>query len=146
MHILKRWKQDIKKIYMQPCLWKSAQSCLIVCHPLDCTVHVIFQVRKLEWVAVPFSRRFSQSRNWSEVSCIAGGFFSSWATREAQVYHTIIHSSQGKNQVSINEWIHIKDVYSKYTYTHTEWDVFHPWERRKSCHFWQHGWALRALC
>ena len=140
---------------MLPCLWKSAQSCLIVCHPLDCTVHGIFQVRKLEWVSIPFSRRFSQPRNWSEVLCIAGGFFSCWATREAQVYHTIIHSSQGKESSICQRMnthkrcifkIHIKDVYSKYTYTHTEWNVFHPWERRKSCHFWQHGWAFRALC
>ena len=39
--------------------------------------------RILEWVAYPFSRGSSQSRNWTGVSCIAGGFFSSWATREA---------------------------------------------------------------
>ena len=39
--------------------------------------------RILEWVAYPFSRFSSQSRNWTRVSCIAGGFFTSWATREA---------------------------------------------------------------
>ena len=33
----------------------------------------------LEWVAYPFSRGSSQPRNWTRVSCIAGGFF----TREA---------------------------------------------------------------
>ena len=38
--------------------------------------------RILEWVAYPFSRGSSQSRNWTEVSCLAGGFFTSWATRE----------------------------------------------------------------
>ena len=37
-----------------------------------------------EWVAFPFSRGFSQSRNQTGVSCIAGGFFTSWVTREAQ--------------------------------------------------------------
>ena len=37
----------------------------------------------LGWVAYPFSRGSSQSRNWTGVSCIAGGFFTSWATREA---------------------------------------------------------------
>ena len=40
----------------------------------------------LERVAVPFSTGSSQSRNWTQVSCIAGRFFSSWATREAQEY------------------------------------------------------------
>ena len=39
--------------------------------------------RILEWVAYPFSRRTSWPRNWTGVSCIAGRFFTSWATREA---------------------------------------------------------------
>ena len=39
--------------------------------------------RILEWVAYPFSRGSSWPRNQTEVSCIAGGFFTSWATREA---------------------------------------------------------------
>ena len=43
-------------------------------------------LRILEWVAYPFSSSSSQPRNWTGVSCIAGGFFTSWATREAQVW------------------------------------------------------------
>ena len=43
--------------------------------------------RVLEWVAYPFSRGSSQARNWTGISCIAGGFFTSWATREA--LHTL---------------------------------------------------------
>ena len=39
--------------------------------------------RILEWVAYPFSRGFSQPRNGTGVSCIAGEFFTSWATKEA---------------------------------------------------------------
>ena len=39
------------------------------------------QTRILEWVAFPFSRESSQPRDWTTVSCIAGGFFVSWATR-----------------------------------------------------------------
>ena len=39
--------------------------------------------RILEWVAYPFSCRCSQPRNWTGVSCIAGGFLTSWATRES---------------------------------------------------------------
>ena len=39
--------------------------------------------RILEWVAYPFSRRTTQPRNQTRVSCIAGRFFTSWATREA---------------------------------------------------------------
>ena len=47
------------------------------------TVHGILQPRIPDWVAIPFSRRFSQPRHWTLVSCIAGRFFTSWATREA---------------------------------------------------------------
>ena len=34
----------------------------------------------LKWVAYPFSSRSFWPRNWTRVSCIAGGFFTSWAT------------------------------------------------------------------
>ena len=63
---------------------KVTQSCLTLWDPLDYTVHGILQARILEWVAVPFSRGSSQPRDWTQVFLIAGGFFTSWATREAQ--------------------------------------------------------------
>ena len=39
-------------------------------------------LRILEWVAYPFSRGSSWPRNRTRVSCIAGGFFTSWAIRK----------------------------------------------------------------
>ena len=51
---------------------------------MDYTVHGILQARTLEWVAFPFSRESSQPRDQTQVSRIAGGFFTSWATREAK--------------------------------------------------------------
>ena len=45
--------------------------------------------RILEWVVHPFSRGFSRPRNWTRVSCNAGRFFTSWATRKAP-FDTII--------------------------------------------------------
>ena len=47
-------------------------------------IHGILQARILEWVALPFSRGSSQSRERTQVSHIAGGFFANWAIREAQ--------------------------------------------------------------
>ena len=41
--------------------------------------------RILEWVAYPFASIFSQPRNQTGVSCIAGRFFTNWAIREAQL-------------------------------------------------------------
>ena len=43
----------------------------------------ILQARILERVAFPFSRGPSQPRNQTQVSCIVGRFFTSWATRKA---------------------------------------------------------------
>ena len=51
---------------------------------MDYTVHGILQARILEKVAFPFSRESSQLRDRIQVSRIAGRFFTSWATREAQ--------------------------------------------------------------
>ena len=55
-----------------------------LCDPMDYTVHGILQARVLEWVAFPFSRGSFQTRNRTQISHIAGRFFTSWATREAQ--------------------------------------------------------------
>ena len=54
---------------------KVTQLCLILWDPMDYTVHGILQARILEWVALPFSKGFSQPRGQTQVSCIAGGFF-----------------------------------------------------------------------
>ena len=65
---------------------KVTQLCSILWDPMDYTVHEILQARILEWIAYPFSRESSQPRDRTLVSCIAGGFFTSWATRGAQEY------------------------------------------------------------
>ena len=46
----------------------------------------ILQARILEWVAMPSSRGSSQPRDWTQVSCSVGRFFTIWSTREAQEY------------------------------------------------------------
>ena len=53
------------------------------CNPREYTVHGILQARILAWVAIPFFRGSSQPRDRTQVSLIAGRFFTSWATREA---------------------------------------------------------------
>ena len=56
------------------------QSCPTLCDPMDCSppgssVHGIHQAGILEWVAIPFSRGSSQSRDQTQVSYTAGWFF-----------------------------------------------------------------------
>ena len=65
---------------------KVTQSCLTLCDPMIHTVHGILEARILEWLAFSFSRGFSQSRDWTQVSCIVNRFFPSWAMREAQMW------------------------------------------------------------
>ena len=65
---------------------KVTQLCPILCDPMDYTIHGILQARILEWVAFLFYRDSSQPRDQTQVSRIAGGFFTSSATREAQEY------------------------------------------------------------
>ena len=51
---------------------KVTQSCSTLCDPMDCqgfSVHGILQARRLEWVAVPFSRASFQPRGQTQVSC-----------------------------------------------------------------------------
>ena len=65
-----------------------SQLCPILCDPMDYTRQAplsmgILQARILEWVAMPSSRGSSQPRDWTQVSCIAGRFFTVWAIREA---------------------------------------------------------------
>ena len=58
--------------------------------PAGSSVHGIFQARILEWVAVPFSRGSSQSRDRTQVSCIAGRFFT---TEEPEKSNTCIYDA-----------------------------------------------------
>ena len=61
---------------------KVTQLWLTLCDPMDYTVLGILQPRILEWIAFPYSRGSSQPRDRTQVSHIAGGFFTSWATRK----------------------------------------------------------------
>ena len=70
-----------------------AQLCPTLGDPMDCipagsSVHGILQARTLEWVAISLLLGIFQNPGiepW--VSCIAGKFFTIWATREALFPH-----------------------------------------------------------
>ena len=87
------------------------QSCLTLGDPMDCSppgssVHGILLARILESVAIPFSRRFSWSRDPTWVYFISGGFFTFRATSEAhkfkrpQVHFFIIADELENNDVT----------------------------------------------
>ena len=83
-------------------------SCIWLCSPMDCSppgssVHGILQARTLEWSAISFSRGFSWPRDWTQVSCIAGRFFTIWATRKPNSYVTNISDRTKANQSILKE-------------------------------------------
>ena len=67
-------------------------------HPVDCSppgssVHNIFQARRLECIAISFSRESSWNRDWTHISCIGRGILYHWAIREGCVlYLKYIHT------------------------------------------------------
>ena len=72
------------------CSRSVTQSCLTLWDPMDCSppgpsVHEISQARILVWVAIPFSRGSSKSRDQTWISFIADWFSTIWATRKALI-------------------------------------------------------------
>ena len=68
------------------------------------SVHRIFQARTLEWVAIPFSRGSSRSRDSTLVSCLAGRFF------------TLSHNTPLLNVVWINDFLSQKWDHSEHVF------------------------------
>ena len=74
-------------------------------------VHGISQVRILEWGAISFSRRSSQPRDETRVSCLAGGFFTTeppgkpFYTKQEVIYvkwNLHIHCDEWKYARTVN--------------------------------------------
>ena len=77
----KWWLDSLSK----PMEWKWLSHVQFFVTPMDCSppgssVHEKLQARILEWVALLSSRGSSGPRDITHVSCIAGGFFTVWAT------------------------------------------------------------------
>ena len=97
------WHLSQKQLFCIFCLWScfSLNECCFhlsvclywikiftLCDPMDCSlpgssVHGIFQARILGWIGISFFRLSSQTRDQTWVSCIRGGDFTVWASREA---------------------------------------------------------------
>ena len=72
-------------VWLLSCVW-------LLCGPMDCsppgpTVHGTYQARLLQQIAISSSRRSSQPRNSTCISCIGRYILYRWATREAPKYY-----------------------------------------------------------
>ena len=81
-------------------------------------VHGILQARVLEWVAVPFSRGSSQPRDQTQVSCIAGCFFTIWAGRPKNTGAGSLSLLQGifPTQESNQHLLHCRQILYQLSY------------------------------
>ena len=76
-----------------------------LCDAMDCnlpgsSVHGILQARIPERVTISSSKGSSQPRDWSRVSCIAGGFFIHWVIRESHGQRSLVgYCPQGGKRV-----------------------------------------------
>ena len=73
-----------------------------------------FQARILEWVAISYSRGSSWPRDWTHISC--------FSCMGRQILNQVCH--RGNPNMC---W---------------QWNITLPWERRRFCHLWGHGWTL----
>ena len=131
-----------KELYQSSSLWnyrtfvpkkvkvkeiEVVQSCSTLCDSMDCSlpgfsIHEIFQARVQEWVAISFSRGYSQLRDRTQVSHIAGKFFTTWATRKVQRIQSIgqkVLPDLGRRMNTVRElqqrvWIHKKRTSSSW--------------------------------
>ena len=116
-------KEYVKAEYRHPAYWtcmqsewsevKVVQSCLtLLTHYI---VHGILQARILEWV-VPFPRGSPQPRDQTQVSPIAGEFFTSWATREAKEASLSLLQWIFPTQKSNQGLLHCRQIFYQLSY------------------------------
>ena len=78
------WKllPGVDVVYVNHLVMSNSLQLHELCGSPGSSVHGISQAKILEWIAIPFSRGSSWSMDWTQVSPIAGRFFTIWATRE----------------------------------------------------------------
>ena len=93
---------DLALRHTSMCVCFVAQSCLTIWDPLGCSppvssIHGDSPSRILEWVAKSSSRASSHPRDWTQVSCRAGGSFIDWTTREAPCTYKLDQIGNGSS-------------------------------------------------
>ena len=112
-----------------------AQSYLTLCHCLDyspsgSSVHGISQERILEWVAIFFSRGSPRLRDGTQISCIAGGFFTTESPEKSSqcilVANNFIQQQQSSRVFLLS--LESKAILLQFMRTIGEWFSFCPSE------------------
>ena len=106
------WKRKVK-------VW-VVQLCPTLCNSMDCSppsssVRGISQARILEWLAISFSRGSFWPRDWTWVSCLAGGFFTTESPEKpSSNYH--LFSSNFVPETGLNSSMQMVNLISDHHY------------------------------
>ena len=137
-------------LFITESLKSESESCSVMSNslpPHGLYSHWILQARILEWIAYPCSRGSSQPRDQTHVSCIAGRFFTSWATRDAYWISKASHNVQwivGTQLVLLNEWT--VEVMWDWTSMYWLWEAtFPPTWLSRSLLSREAGWRATSI-
>ena len=88
---------ELTRTFPHCCCCLVTQSCLTFWDPMDCSlpgssVHGFSQASVLEWAAIHFSRVSSRLKDWTSVSCTAGGFFTTELPGKPTFCHTCLQN------------------------------------------------------
>ena len=93
---INKYLENVYSVYIiYVCICSVAQSCSTLCDPVDrslpgVSVHVIFQARIVEWVAISCSRGSSPPGDGTHISCIGRRIIYHWAIREAPYMYAYV--------------------------------------------------------
>ena len=140
------WMMEVTARHNGFSICVRAQSCLTLWNPVDYSlpgspVHGILQAIILEWVAVPFSRGSSWPRDQTQVSHIAGGFFTIWVPREAHSW--LPPEMKATNLLSMEESDSSLKLHH-YEIPRRIWGSDHLWHFNSVQHF--NFYRILALC
>ena len=116
------------------------------CSPLGFSVHVLFQARILEWVAISYSRGSFWSRYQTWISCIGRWIFATkppgkpnlWEYTLKQSPRRIIQQSQ-QNSISRSEFTNKLTFEKRFVHINIHWTInFRTWW----CSFFYVHWGI----
>ena len=138
----------------------SLLSCVrLFCDPMDCSppgssIHENPHAKILEWVAVSFSKGCSWPRDGTWVSCIAGWFFTIWASREAVLIIMSLKIRKMNREEGKKNYIYIyiypENIYIKcpknIKYILHNMSQEYNYIGQISLNYWMERWHLQPTC
>ena len=105
------WRRPLKKkgseeftTYCKAVSHSVVSNSLHPCGLPGASLHGFLQAKILEWVAIPFSRGSFSPRDWTRVSCIAGRFFTVWASRKTLTVMGVVYLRKSNSVDLLKRW------------------------------------------